>query len=93
MGRNKLVEAKWIREFPVHWNDEHGERAASFNVAADKLTKLMWKRRQAQDELSKAHGGLKNPRDELESHNREAGALNKTTDVLQSYLTLKKLRE
>ncbi|HVR25099.1 MAG TPA: diguanylate cyclase [Candidatus Polarisedimenticolia bacterium] len=73
---------------PVHSNDELGELAASFNVMADNLTKLMWERRHAQDELSKANEGLKNSIGELESRNREAGTLSEMADLLHSCFTL-----
>jgi diguanylate cyclase (GGDEF)-like protein len=73
---------------PVHSNDELGELAASFNVMADNLTKFMWERRHAQDELSKANEGLKNSIGELESRNREAGTLSEMADLLHSCFTL-----
>jgi diguanylate cyclase (GGDEF)-like protein len=72
----------------VHSNDELGELAASFNVMADNLTKVMWERGHAQDELSKANEGLKNSIGELESRNREASTLSEMADLLHSCFTL-----
>ena len=45
-------------------------------------------RTRAQEELSKAHEGLKNSVGELESRNREAGTLSELADLLQSCLTI-----
>ena len=68
--------------------DELGELAGSFNQMAGDLTKLMEERGQAQDDLSRAHEGLKNSMSELESRNREAGTLSEMADLLQSCFTL-----
>jgi diguanylate cyclase (GGDEF)-like protein len=73
---------------PVHSDDELGELAGSFNVMADNLTKLIGERSQAQDELSRAHERLKSSMGQLESRNREAGALSEMADLLQSCFTL-----
>ena len=84
----QLGQGQMDTRIPVHSNDELGELAASFNVMADNLAKLMRERRQAQDELSKAHEGLKNSMGELESRNREAGTLSGMAELLQSCFTL-----
>jgi diguanylate cyclase (GGDEF)-like protein len=84
----QLGQGQMDTRIPVHSNDELGELAASFNVMADNLTKLLWERRQAQDELSKAHDKLKNSVGELESRNREASTLSEMADLLHSCFTL-----
>jgi diguanylate cyclase (GGDEF)-like protein len=84
----QLGQGQMDTRIPIHSDDELGELAASFNVMADNLAKLIWERRQAQDELSKAHEGLKSSMGELESRNREAATLSEMADLLHSCFTL-----
>jgi diguanylate cyclase (GGDEF)-like protein len=73
---------------PIISKDELAELAGSFNLMGNDLKKLLGERSQAQDELSKAHESLKNSMGQLESRNREAGALSEMADLLQSCFTL-----
>ena len=84
----QLGNGKLDSRIPSHAKDELGELAGSFNLVADNLTKMIAERAEAQDELSEAHEKLKPSMGELESRNREAGALSEMADLLQSCLTL-----
>ena len=84
----QLGHGKMDTRIVLQSKDELGELAGSFNLMADDLAKLLKERGQAQDELSGAHERLKNSMGELESRNREAGALSEMADLLQSCFTL-----
>ncbi|HET6929340.1 MAG TPA: diguanylate cyclase [Candidatus Acidoferrum sp.] len=84
----QLGQGKMETRIVLNSKDELGELAGSFNLMASDLTKLMEERGQAQDNLSRAHEGLKNSMRELESRNREAGTLSEMADLLQSCFTL-----
>jgi len=85
---HQLGQGKMDTRIVLNSKDELGELAGSFNLMASDLTKLMEERGQAQDDLSKAHEGLKDSMRELESRNREAGTLSEMADLLQSCFTL-----
>jgi len=85
---HQLGHGKMDTRIVLQSNDELGELAGSFNLMADNLAKLLKERGQAQDELSGAHERLKNSMGELESRNREAGALSEMADLLHSCFTL-----
>jgi diguanylate cyclase (GGDEF)-like protein len=84
----QLGHGKMDTRIAIHSKDELADLSGSFNLMADNLTNLMADRSQAQDELSVAHEKLKNSVRELESRNREAGALSEMADLLQSCFTL-----
>ena len=83
-----LGQGRMDARIPVHSDDELGELAASFNVMADNLAKLITERREAQAALSGAHDQLKGSMGELEARNREASTLSGMADLLQSCFTL-----
>jgi len=85
---HELGQGKMDTRIFLHSNDEVGELAGSFNLMAGNLTRLMQERGKAQDELSVAHERLKSSMGELESRNRESGALSEMADLLQSSFTL-----
>jgi len=85
---HQLGQGNMDTRIVLNSKDELGELAGSFNQMAGDLTKLMEERGQAQDDLSRAHEGLKNSMSELESRNREAGTLSEMADLLQSCFTL-----
>ncbi|HXJ14554.1 MAG TPA: diguanylate cyclase, partial [Candidatus Limnocylindrales bacterium] len=85
---HQLGRGKMDTRIVLNSRDELGELASSFNLMASDLTKLLEERGQAQDDLSRAHEGLKDSMRELESRNREAGTLSEMADLLQSSFTL-----